>query len=121
VDTTLDKVTQHLSRLRGHNNQPWEDAVEQELLIRIEHDPSDERLEELGVKTWPIWSCEPSEFPWEYDTAETCLILEGDVEVTPEGSPEPVRIGRDDLVTFPAGLKCVWKVHSAVRKHYNFG
>lgn len=95
--------------------------MEEELLVRTEHDPTEARLEELGVMDWPIWTCEPSEFPWEYDSAETCLILEGDVEVIPEGASEPVRIGTGDLVTFPAGLRCVWKVHSAVRKHYNFG
>ena len=26
-----------------------------------------------------------------------------------------------DLVTFPAGTSCVWKIARAVRKHYRFG
>lgn len=88
--------------------------------IRIEHDPSPERLEQLGVFDWPIWTKEPSEFPWTYDEPETCYFLEGDVEVVPERG-DPVRIRKGDLVTFPAGLACVWKVRKAVRKHYAFG
>ncbi|NET86216.1 MAG: cupin domain-containing protein, partial [Moorea sp. SIO1F2] len=26
-----------------------------------------------------------------------------------------------DLVTFPAGMSCTWKILSNVRKHYQFG
>ena len=51
---------------------------------------------------------------------ETCYFLEGDVEVTPEGG-KPVRIGKGDLVTFPTGMSCTWKVLKPVRKHYKFG
>jgi uncharacterized cupin superfamily protein len=47
-------------------------------------------------------------------------LLEGEVTVTPAGG-EPVRFGKGDLVTFPAGMSCTWKVHKAVRKHYKFG
>ena len=89
--------------------------------IRIEHEPGRQKLEQLGVDEWPIWTCDPSEFPWEYETTETCLILEGRVDVVPLGSTEPVPIGPGDLVSFPAGLRCVWKVHEAVRKRYRTG
>lgn len=87
--------------------------------IEIEHNPPAERLEELGVFAWPIWTKEVSTFPWSYDTAETCYFLAGDVEVTPDGG-DPVRVGKGDLVRFPAGLSCTWRVKSAVRKHYVF-
>ena len=40
--------------------------------IKVERQPSPERLQELGVKTWPIWTKEASEFPWTYDEPETC-------------------------------------------------
>src|SRR6185295_19351432 len=53
--------------------------------IEVEHKPSVERLAELGVLSWPIWTKEVSTFPWSYDSAETCYFLEGDVVVTPEG------------------------------------
>jgi uncharacterized cupin superfamily protein len=88
--------------------------------IKIERNPSEERLEELGIEKWPIWEKEVSEFPWHYDETETCYILEGSVIVTPEGG-QPVEIKKGDLVTFPKGMSCTWKITKAIRKHYNFG
>lgn len=88
--------------------------------ITIERQPSQERLESLGVFYWPVWTKEVSEFPWTYDEPETCYFLAGDVTVTPDGG-EAVRVGKGDLVTFPAGMSCIWKIHSDVRKHYHFG
>jgi len=88
-------------------------------MIHIEK-PSEEKLRQLGVSSWPVWTKEVSEFPWYYDEKETCYILEGDVEVFPEEG-EPVRFGKGDLVIFPEGLKCRWKINRAVRKHYRFG
>lgn len=88
--------------------------------IVVEKNPAEERLQELGVRGWAIWTKEPSTFPWSYGEPETCFFLEGDVLVTPEGG-EPVRVGKGDLVTFPAGMSCTWDVRGAVRKHYRFG
>jgi uncharacterized cupin superfamily protein len=87
--------------------------------IKIIHNPTEEQLSADGVKTWPIWQKEESEFPWHYDSEETCLLLEGAVEVTPAGG-EPVLVKAGDLVTFPKGMDCTWKVLKAVRKHYRF-
>lgn len=81
---------------------------------------SEERLAELGIREWPIWTKEISTFPWTYDETETCYFLEGDVVVTPDGG-EPVAMGAGDLVTFPAGMSCSWEIRKAVRKHYKFG
>jgi len=88
--------------------------------IVVEPAPSELRLKALGVYNWPIWEKEESEFPWFYAEQETCYLLEGAVTVTPDGG-EPVEFGADDLVTFPAGLACTWKISAAVRKHYRFG
>lgn len=88
--------------------------------IVIERNPAEERLRELGVRDWPVWEKEPSEFPWHYDSPETCYFLAGDVVVTPEEG-QPVQMGQGDLVTFPAGMTCTWKVTQAVRKHFRFG
>jgi len=88
--------------------------------IRVTHTPDPEQLAGLGVESWPIWSCGVSTFPWTYDERETCLLLEGEVVVTPDGG-EPVAFGAGDLVEFAAGLSCTWDVHAAVRKHYRFG
>ncbi len=87
--------------------------------IKIEK-PTDELLEEKGVTAWPIWTKEVCEFPWTYDEKESCLILEGQVFVTPEGG-EPVEINAGDYVEFPQGMTCVWKITKDIRKHYNFG
>jgi uncharacterized cupin superfamily protein len=87
--------------------------------IQLEQNPTPDRLAALGVTTWPIWTKEVSEFPWTYDAAETCYILEGAVTVTPNGG-EPVTIRKGDLVTFSAGLSCTWKITQAIRKHYQF-
>lgn len=29
--------------------------------------------------------------------------------------------GAGDLVVFPRGMSCTWKISTAVRKHYSFG
>lgn len=86
--------------------------------IQIEHQPSHEYLDRLGIWDWPIWTKEVSEFPWTYDCSETCYLLTGEVIVTPDGG-EPVKFGEGDLVTFPAGLSCSWKILQPVRKHYS--
>ncbi|MBD2250438.1 cupin domain-containing protein [Nostoc parmelioides] len=87
--------------------------------IKIEHQPSPEILQKLGVFQWGIWQKEISKFPWTYDTQETCYFLEGDVIVTPHGG-QPVQMGKGDLVTFPAGMSCIWEIQSGVKKHYSF-
>ncbi len=87
--------------------------------ILYEHNPAPGKLDVLGVEEWPIWEKEPSEFPWTYDRQEVCYILEGKIIVTPDGG-EPVELGRGDLVTFPKGMSCTWKVVEFISKHYRF-
>ncbi len=87
--------------------------------IKIEHQPSQERLKELDVFQWSIWTKEVSKFPWTYDEQETCYFLEGDVIVTPDGG-QPMQMGKGDLVTFPVGMSCTWDIRSDVKKHYCF-
>ena len=88
--------------------------------ISVTSQPSSEQLDKLNVFNWSIWEKEVSEFPWTYDDTETCYFLEGDVLITPDGG-EPVTIGQGDLVTFPTGMSCIWKINRAVKKHYKFG
>ena len=93
---------------------------QQTTTISVIHAASQEKLEELGVFNWSIWTKEVSEFPWTYEEKETCYFLEGKVVVTPDGG-EPVKMGKGDLVTFPAGMSCTWKINKEVKKHYQFG
>lgn len=88
--------------------------------IQVIHHQTAKQIDELGARSWPIWEKEVSEFPWHYDEQEICLFLEGDVIVTPKEG-QPVRFGKGDLVTFPEGMSCTWKVIKPVRKHYKFG
>ena len=79
---------------------------------------TDNEIAERKIRSWPIWTCGTSEFDWEYDTQESCLLLEGDVEVKTDF--ETVNFSAGDYVVFPRGLKCRWKVTKPVRKHYSF-
>ena len=88
--------------------------------ITVEHNPSQARLNELGVSSWSTWSKEVSVFPWTYSEREIAYVLEGEVVVTPKGG-DPVSFGKGDLVTFPSGMSCTWEVKKALRKHYQFG
>jgi len=87
--------------------------------IRIRRNADEKEMREMGVFGWPIWTKGASEFPWSYDAEETCYFLEGDVEVVPDEG-EPVEMGKGDLVTFPKGMSCTWKIRKDVKKHYTF-
>ena len=87
--------------------------------ITVKH-ISENEIQEKGIRTWSTWSCDKSEFRWEYSEKESCYIMEGQVEVTTE-SGETVSFGPGDFVVFPQGLSCTWNVKAPVRKHYNFG
>ena len=81
--------------------------------------PTSEKLSSLKVFSWPIWAKEFSSFDWYYDEQEICYFLEGEVIVkTPA---DEVSFGKGDLVTFPQGMKCIWNIKKAVKKHYKFG
>jgi uncharacterized cupin superfamily protein len=89
------------------------------LNVKVEK-PDASKLEALGVTSWPTWSKEVSKFPWSYNSKEVAYILEGEVTVTPKNGGLPVSFGEGDLVTFPAGLSCLWEVKKPLRKHYHF-
>ncbi|XP_010930371.1 uncharacterized protein [Elaeis guineensis] len=98
-----------------------ETMATEKLGIKVERNPPESKLAELGVRQWPKWGCAPSKFPWTYTAKETCYLLEGKVKVYPDGhGDEFVEIGAGDLVEFPKGMKCTWNVSVAVDKHYNF-
>jgi hypothetical protein len=82
------------------------------------HKPTPQEIEK--TKNWGTWSKEPSVFEWEYDTKETCLILEGNAEVT-DKEGNKIQFGPGDWVVFEKGLKCTWKIKKAIKKKYNFG
>jgi len=80
--------------------------------------PTDSEKKECSK--WPTWEKEVSEFPWEYDEKETCLILNGEATVTNE-TGEKFTFKAGDYVIFPSGMKCTWKITKDIKKHYKFG
>ncbi len=85
--------------------------------IIIDHNPSEEKLAELGVSSWETWDCPPSEFPLNFDMTEKAYVLEGEFHVYPEGA-DMVVVKAGDYVEFPKGLKSNWKVVKQLKKHY---
>lgn len=79
---------------------------------------SAEEIDEMGIKSWPIWEKEISRFDWTYTDQEYCYIIDGEFVVeTDEGE---YNIGQGDFVTFKAGLSCIWDIKKPVKKYYNF-
>ena len=73
-----------------------------------------------GIKNWPIWEREPSNFLWNYDEKEICLIIEGEAKISTEkGEIYLVKAG--DLVEFPEGLSCQWQINKKIKKHFRLG
>ncbi|KAL5703973.1 hypothetical protein ACHQM5_022459 [Ranunculus cassubicifolius] len=96
-------------------------AVTEKMGIRIESNPPESKLTELGIRSWPKWGCPPSKFPWTYTSKETCFLLKGKVKVYPDGeNNEFVEFGAGDMVEFPKGMSCTWDVSETVDKHYKF-
>ena len=87
--------------------------------IKIEKNLSESELKQRGVLQWGIWEKEVSEFPWTYSGEEVCYVVEGKVEITPDGG-ETISIEAGDFVTFPDGMSCYWKVLAPIKKHFNF-
>ncbi len=85
--------------------------------IIVEKNPSQSKLDSLGVSQWATWQKEVSTFPWTFLEQEIAYILEGECIITPEGG-SPVTFGKGDLVTFPAGIKASWQVKQPLHKHY---
>ncbi|KAK9271112.1 hypothetical protein L1049_026701 [Liquidambar formosana] len=104
--------------------KPQESIVPQTMVteifgVKIERNPPESKLTELGVTTWPKWGCPPSKFPWTFTAKETMYLLEGKVKVYCDGYDGSFEIGAGDLVEFPNGMKITWDVIEAVNKHYH--
>ena len=85
--------------------------------IVVDHNPTEEKLKELGVSSWSIWEKEVSKFPLDFSMTESAYLLEGEIHVTPKGGDKVV-IKAGDFVVFPKGMKSMWEVVEPLRKHY---
>lgn len=79
---------------------------------------TDNQIEELGIRQWPIWEKEISRFSYVYEEEELCYFLDGIVVIETEQGATTIKKG--DYVTFPKGLSCIWDIKKPVRKHYLF-
>ena len=75
---------------------------------------------QYGIKNWPIWQCEPSNFEWNYNEKEICLIIEGEANIKTQ-TGENYFIKSGDLVEFSKGLHCEWQIIKSIRKHFRLG
>jgi len=88
--------------------------------IKVTKNLSDEQIEKLSIKSWPIWEKEVSEFPWSYDEKESFYFLEGEAHIVTK-SGEEVTVTAGDYVEIEAGVDCTWDITKHVRKHYKLG
>eukprot|EP00448_Togula_jolla_P007066 CAMPEP_0170613776 /NCGR_PEP_ID=MMETSP0224-20130122/24452_1 /TAXON_ID=285029 /ORGANISM="Togula jolla, Strain CCCM 725" /LENGTH=135 /DNA_ID=CAMNT_0010939399 /DNA_START=26 /DNA_END=433 /DNA_ORIENTATION=- len=91
--------------------------------IIVEKMSKEEAEAKYKISSWGTWGCDVSKFDWTYSGTEAAYILEGEVTVTPTGEwkeVKPVTIGEGDYAVFPDGMTCVWDVHKAIKKHFNF-
>ncbi|CAA7033231.1 unnamed protein product [Microthlaspi erraticum] len=89
--------------------------------MKILRQPSDAKLAELGVASWPIWESVPRKFPWKFKNTETMYFLEGKVKVTigeHHKEEEIIELMAGDLVVIPKDMKVVVDVTEDVKKHY---
>ncbi|XP_010542433.1 PREDICTED: uncharacterized protein LOC104815640 isoform X2 [Tarenaya hassleriana] len=90
--------------------------------VKILKQPSESMLAELDAPSWPKWEGGPSKFPWTFEATETMYFVEGKVKVYVgghEAEEEAFEIGAGDMVVFPKGMKVVWEITKAVKKHYS--
>ena len=85
--------------------------------------PAAEVTDELKAEAadWEVWdsSTYPKKFPFDYETEERTLILEGKATLIPKGKgAEPIVISAGDAVTFHAGFSCKWTVEEPMKKYY---
>ena len=81
---------------------------------------SEQEKDALDLNTWGFWEKGVSEFPWQYDSQETCYILKGRAEIKDLDTGDVVEIKAGDLVVFESGLKCQWDIKEAIEKYYKF-
>jgi uncharacterized protein len=79
---------------------------------------TDNQIQELGIRQWPIWEKEISRFSYVYEEEELFYFLEGIVVIETEQGATTINKG--DFITFPKGLSCIWDIKEPVRKHYFF-
>jgi uncharacterized cupin superfamily protein len=98
-----------------HPLEPWPIVTEEVL----EGDPQMRgcilALSRDGRHAAGLWEAQPSRMRGGYASQEVDLVLRGRATVTPAGG-EPYEVAAGDVLVVPAGTRCEWHIHEAVRK-----
>jgi len=62
-----------------------------------------------------VWDCTAGRFNWHYSKDETLVVISGEAFITNEKGDER-RLGPGDIVFFPAGTSCTWRVADYIKK-----
>jgi uncharacterized cupin superfamily protein len=62
-----------------------------------------------------VWDCTAGRFQWHYSQDETAVVISGEAFILNEQGEER-RLGPGDVVFFPAGTSCTWRVPDSIRK-----
>lgn len=65
-----------------------------------------------------LWSCEPGKFEWTFVWDEFVRVLDGEVDITEDGTDNTITLRAGDMIHFPLGMKTHWHVKQAVRKFF---
>jgi uncharacterized cupin superfamily protein len=85
--------------------------------VTVEHNPAFAKLEQMAVYDWNIRKQKISQFDWTYDQKTTYYLLEGEATIEIENQ-ETIQVAAGDLVIFPAGTSCRWKITQDIEKHF---
>ncbi|KAJ4827502.1 hypothetical protein Tsubulata_024617 [Turnera subulata] len=130
----LSEPTKHTQSLHPLNSSPATNQAESDMAttntkttiteiygLKIEKNPPQSKLDELGVTTWETYTGPVCKNPWTFEGRETVYMVEGKVKLHVEGyeDQKPVEIGAGDLIVFPKGTKIIWEALEPVFKYFN--
>jgi len=65
-----------------------------------------------------LWSCELGKFEWTFGWDEFVHVLEGEVDITEDGTDDTTTLRPGDMAHFPLGMKTHWHVKEKVKKFF---
>ena len=65
-----------------------------------------------------LWSCQPGKFEWTFGWDEFVHVLEGEVEITEDGTDNTTTLRPGDMAHFPLGMKTHWHVKQTLKKFF---
>lgn len=94
--------------------------------IRVEHQVSKKRLEELGVEKWSNWRTGKCRLPWDWNVDQQVYVVKGEVRVVPEGMVKRdddyyyMRFVEGDLIRYPKWFEADLFFNGPYEEKYRF-